>query len=358
MMEESRGNARKRTAIIPDVRRFDGTDFVTGLRAIAALMVLSIHTGGLGLRTLAWWGSAVADLGRTGVYIFFVISGFSLASALKKRTYEPREFMIRRIARIVPLYYFWITCAYIWRLVSSEENLEFWNLVTHLVFLEFLIPKYSNSILSVEWSIPVEIFWYCLFPGILAFMRRFGSGKVVLIALLGSWFIIGLGALYASPDLGLALNHSPAPYSFCFALGAYGFEVRQRGNEWRFGKLYATTLIAAVLLQNFLSRVAVPEVILISTATFFLLTNLSDGPRISSRFLCSKILLRVGVLSYGIYLSHVLVMGWIQYFLGSQTSTVLFAMTFLCSALISHFLYSVMEVPCKRFILRRACLLI
>jgi len=112
-----------------------------------------------------------------------------------------------------------------------------------------------------------------------------------------------------------------------------------------------------VLVQNFLSRVAVPEVILISTATFFLLTNLSDGPRISSRFLCSTILLRVGVLSYGIYLSHMLVMGWIQYFLGSQTPTVLFATTFLCGALISYFFYVVIEVPSKHVFLRRFRLL-
>ena len=344
--------------MVPDVRRFNGTDFVTGLRAIAALIVLSIHTGGLGLRDLGRVGSAVADLGRTGVYAFFVISGFSLASALNKKTHKPREFMLRRIVRIVPLYYFWITLALILRRVSSQENLEFWNLVTHLVFLEFLVPKYSNSILSVEWSIPVEMFWYCLFLRVLALMRRFGSGKVVLIALLGSWFISLLGALYAGPDLARALHWNPVSYGFCFALGAYGFEFRERGSKWRFGNLYATILIAAVLLQNFLSRVAVPEVILISTATYFLLTNLSDDSRVTSRILCSKIILRVGVLSYGIYLSHVLVMGWIQLVLGPQTSIVLFVMTLLCSISISHFLYIVVEVPCKRVFLRRARLLL
>lgn len=59
------------------VRRYGETDFITGLRAIAASMVVIIHTGAFtGFGSM---GSALTGLGKYGVDIFFVISGFTVA---------------------------------------------------------------------------------------------------------------------------------------------------------------------------------------------------------------------------------------------------------------------------------------
>lgn len=63
------------------VRSYGETDFVTGLRCIAALMVVSIHTAAF--RDFGWLGETVTNSGKYGVQIFFVISGFTIA-----RTYQ------------------------------------------------------------------------------------------------------------------------------------------------------------------------------------------------------------------------------------------------------------------------------
>src|SRR5690242_4861493 len=87
-----------------------------GVRAIAALMVVSLHLNkGAGV---PWsinrepLASSLAVFGRTGVILFFVLSGFLLfmpyarALLFQERWPSLRTFYLRRIFRIWPGYYF------------------------------------------------------------------------------------------------------------------------------------------------------------------------------------------------------------------------------------------------------------
>jgi peptidoglycan/LPS O-acetylase OafA/YrhL len=60
---------------------YGDSSFITGMRAFAALAVVLIHSGGAGFRELGAIGNNIADFGKVGVYVFFVISGFSVASS-------------------------------------------------------------------------------------------------------------------------------------------------------------------------------------------------------------------------------------------------------------------------------------
>ena len=59
------------------IRQYDETNFVTSLRALAATMVLVIHTAAFS--SLGAIGDNITRCGKYGVEIFFVISGFSIA---------------------------------------------------------------------------------------------------------------------------------------------------------------------------------------------------------------------------------------------------------------------------------------
>ena len=83
---------------------FGDTEFVTGLRAYAAFWLSLIHAGGGGLRNFGEVGNRIADLGATGVYMFFVISGFCISHSLKEKK-NVRYFWWKRFWRIAPLYY-------------------------------------------------------------------------------------------------------------------------------------------------------------------------------------------------------------------------------------------------------------
>lgn len=87
-----------------------------GVRAIAALLVVSVHVSEIA--GIPWdanhnpLATAFAFLGRTGVVLFFVLSGFLLfmpyARSLLFQEEWPstRKFYLRRIFRIWPGYYF------------------------------------------------------------------------------------------------------------------------------------------------------------------------------------------------------------------------------------------------------------
>lgn len=63
-------------------RRYGETDFVTALRAVAAVMVISLHTGAfIGLGEI---GRRVTSAGTNSVPVFFVIAGFAVAASLHR----------------------------------------------------------------------------------------------------------------------------------------------------------------------------------------------------------------------------------------------------------------------------------
>ena len=64
--------------------KYLGTNFITGIRAYAAIFTVLIHTGGAGLRNLGATANYFVDLGRTGVYVFFVISGYAVSSTFSE----------------------------------------------------------------------------------------------------------------------------------------------------------------------------------------------------------------------------------------------------------------------------------
>ena len=63
------------------LKQYGDTDFVTGMRAYAALAVLITHAGGGGLIELGDIASRLVALGGQGVAVFFVISGYSVSAS-------------------------------------------------------------------------------------------------------------------------------------------------------------------------------------------------------------------------------------------------------------------------------------
>src|SRR3546814_14984278 len=78
---------------------------LTGLRAVAALMVLSMHLDQIYGNVLARYLAPI-DQGYLGVDVFFVLSGFILshvyAAEISARTYG--VFLWRRFARLYPIH--------------------------------------------------------------------------------------------------------------------------------------------------------------------------------------------------------------------------------------------------------------
>lgn len=162
--------------------------YVDGLRALAALGVLLLHTRGEaqgstfilpipGTNVGVDFGPILAS-GYVGVYLFFILSGFLLAQPWIEANYkgkpEPglKHYFVLRITRIVPPYYFALLVVIVFftphvapaSLVYSRVGL--FTIVAHLLFLQFLFPVTSASfrIAGQFWMLTMEMLFYLMLP--------------------------------------------------------------------------------------------------------------------------------------------------------------------------------------------------
>jgi exopolysaccharide production protein ExoZ len=170
-------------------REIDGIQY---LRAIAALMVVAHHA-----RHYFPQGDAWSGLGSRGVDIFFVISGFIMAHSTRgyradgDRSAQAYEFLLKRVIRVVPLY--WL--ALLWTgkstLVSGAQPPL--DVLRDFLFVPHFHRVYTDAIfpyLVPGWTINYEMFFYAIFAlSLLLGARRFGFVTIVLLALVGLGFL-------------------------------------------------------------------------------------------------------------------------------------------------------------------------
>ena len=284
------------------LRRYPGSDFVTGLRAYAALMVLIIHTGAL--REFGKLGANVTDAGKYGVAMFFVISGFSVtASYFKSKNYA--GYLVQRIARIWPMYAIALAAGGLF-----SVHLDLYNIFMHLSFLSFLDYRIANNILGVEWSIPIEVSWYLLLPLVLLRWYNYRDLVIGCVALLicGAalrlllHFTIGKGG-------GLAAHYMPVRHGAFFLLGVIAYKLRKEGGllDDRISALIATGALLLIPLVMASGLRLSGEAIALAAAA--LIAFYRDSAVLPRTALSNKVVLFLGTISYSFYLLHVLVLG-------------------------------------------------
>ncbi|KFL35750.1 acyltransferase family protein [Arenimonas donghaensis] len=217
--------------------RRDHLDALDGLRGLAVLVVLASHLSNRGLHLLP--GLDLSGIGKSGVYLFFVLSAFLLTRILMDRPagdYRQArlwlDYALRRVLRIWPVYLVLLLVS--WGL--TRAGVQAWHyqiddasLVNHLLLREGQ---------SVLWSIPVEFSYYLWLPLlalVLAALRAWRPGvvfewlfgAVLLAAALWAWppsqsvpndirlgpylVLFFCGALAARADLALRSGTQPLP---------------------------------------------------------------------------------------------------------------------------------------------------
>lgn len=138
------------------------------LRGFAALAVFLFHVSSL---TVATWGPNAAGIdhvGAAGVDLFFVISGFVMAMIVSRPgPFRPGNFVMRRIARVVPGYYIATLGVFVLALAApgllKSTTADFWMLLRSLAFVPWPDAHGSMApLLLVGWTLNYEIFFYVL----------------------------------------------------------------------------------------------------------------------------------------------------------------------------------------------------
>jgi len=155
---------------------FDSLQF---FRFLAALMVVIVHSSFYTSERLTI-GSPLFTEGSNGVNLFFVISGFVMIISSEKLVSSPsgwKIFAIKRIIRIVPIYWIITTLKIVILLLSPSAvyhtSLDIWFVVKSYFFIPAVnIEGEFRPFYGVGWTLNFEMFFYLLFTIALGFKIR------------------------------------------------------------------------------------------------------------------------------------------------------------------------------------------
>lgn len=252
--------------------RMPGLD---GLRGIAILLVLMHGFDVLNAPGGLWHGVDLAlDAGWIGVQLFFVLSGFLITGILLDTQDSPayyRNFFVRRVLRIFPLYYGVLLLAFVVvpLLVAlpagyGEHQLWLWTYTEN-----FTAPfGGSNPLFPHFWSLCVEEQFYLVWPLVVRIAGRRGvvalGTALVAIAIASRIYV---RAHYGQP-IGAEAAYSFTPCRFdALAIGAitaallrgerFGRQVIQRRSAG-FLALAGMLIVLAGLVVGRLGRIGEP----------------------------------------------------------------------------------------------------
>jgi peptidoglycan/LPS O-acetylase OafA/YrhL len=192
-------------------RRHASFPCIDGIRALAAFGVVLCHTAQYSSANTSVFGPYLMEL-RSGVQVFFVLSGFLLylpfAVAHVERGTEPAagSYFRRRLLRIYPAYWVALTIAVFVLDVATLSTLR------SAIFNYALLQTYDagNSLfgqgLFIAWTLVVEITFYCVLPLYAVAMRRIGTRSPVRAEVGGGVMLVAIGIASAG---WTAYGHPP-----------------------------------------------------------------------------------------------------------------------------------------------------
>ncbi len=323
-----------------------------GIRAISCLFVIIGHFSYLYAPLMQahfgdFLGSTIAfSIGNqyTGVTFFFVLSGFLITNILineieKSGTINYKNFLIKRVFRIFPAYYFYLICLLWWisryQLVKVS-NQDIWAAITYTYnYLSLLNPWHLGHF----WSLSVEeqfyLFWPLLF---LLFYKRLGLKLPWLIIFLSP--VIRVISYYAFPEIRprmSILTHTRFDSLIFGCLLAYYYRRDMFKIFNKFILKYKLHYISAfhifffsrLLQMSFQGRYTMTlgyslDCLFMCVLIIFIVENKS---RLTS-VLNLPLLVHLGNLSYSLYLWHV-PFAWIG--LGSENILLRIVAIYLCA---------------------------
>lgn len=224
-----------------DIPTRDRLPSLTGLRFWAALLVVLYHlTNQVGF---IYPLSSMFMFGRSGVTFFFVLSGFVLAWTYLDRPTAVTVFFWRRFARIWPL----VAVTGVLSLIAYrvvDQDISLWQALTTFLFLQAWHPDWAAGANPAAWSLSDEVFFYLLFPVLLA-LASVPSRRKILWAVT----VVGIVALWAAFVAGgldrWGLDYFPVTRVLQFVVGVLAGVAMRRGARAPIGYWWAVGLVLA-----------------------------------------------------------------------------------------------------------------
>ena len=337
---------------------------IDGLRAIAVLFVVLYHAKFIFLENLYFNG------GYIGVDIFFVISGYLIASIifkeqLLKKSFSFSNFYKRRIRRILPALVFisLITIPFGLIFIIPNDFVKFSNSLffsslfgSNIYFsLSYLVYEAENSMnwpLLHTWSLSVEEQFYILFPVALIlffkYLKKYLLHLIVLFLilslLLATWASIyySLFNFYLLPTRGWEL--------LAGVLLAYFEKFNFNLNKIKFNNYFPKVGIFLIFFSFYFfnDKTLHPSLItLVPVLGCFLIIAFSERNEIVTKILSHKIFVSIGLISYSLYLWHYPLFSFAEIIEVGESKNFTKVFLILLSFILSILSYRFIELPAR-----------
>ncbi len=314
-----RGRAQGAEAAFAAYRATQRFACLDGLRFLCILAVLWHHAP---VHTSLADPALILGRGFLGVDFFFVLSGFLITTLLLREEaragrFSLRGFYWRRLLRIVPVYFFVVTLVALYYIGVKGETQHLALLPYYYLFLSnFLVT--DIPLLSPTWSLAVEEQYYLLWPLLLLMVpRRWilpvlgGLVAVNVAGILGAFAPFGIVPVEAGV-LRLALpnaTYAPILIGSAVAIGLHD----RRGFAWAWPVLGAR-LAPPLAFAGLVAIIAIgppdlrgwPNLAIHLAMAACLVTLVIRDRNILTPILALRPIARIGEVSYGLYLYHLI----------------------------------------------------
>lgn len=298
-------------------------EYIDALRGIAILGVIITHVSSIvGISGIT---RQLTNVMGMGVQLFFVVSAFTIFYTLSRTADIPnlnRDFFIKRLYRIIPVYWAGIIIYTLFYGLESRgwrEGPELWHYPFHILLLNVLHPSTSSSVVPGGWSISVEVLFYLMAPSIFAFVNNYkriiGFMVVCLIILpiinilLRKYTVPIIFTEFDAREIRNFFFRWPVSQLACFGFGLVFYKIISSGIHVKI--LKSSTLNKVLIILSvvcifgtiFLPRIVEHH----HVASFFFMVIgvlLSVTPW---KLIVNKFTVFMGTISYSSYLVHFLV---------------------------------------------------
>ena len=327
---------------------------ITYLRAVACMLVVVCHAESFAAKLspgyfsgLFGYGGAV---GKLGVLLFFMISGYLMACVHWEDFGRGKMamFVKKRLVRILPMYYLFTLLTIIAWVINPgwfpSTVLTPLDDILSLLFIPSVYIKELDTltpVLSVGWTLCYEMLFYLVF--VIGLLFRRSTGLIFIFVSIAVLMLMGyLGSSQQSYFLFYTND-----IMLYFLSGIMCFMLQKRMPERYAHSALSLVLIVALLTFSTLWLQGVLQ-LLVLTLSFFLLTGLEFNAVRQTTM--TKVVSAVGLASYSIYLCHRLFMGALEKVLhvfmpAASTATMYLAMVILsvASAVVGYMIYWLIE---------------
>ncbi len=345
------------------------------MRFFAAFVILFLHAAQFLSLDIIFYMRSWAPL---AVDFFFVLSGFILTYTYhdqwKSKRFDYRGFLIKRLARIYPVYFLTLICVVVILFIISMRstfNADYTiidvGVLPHLFMVQAWLGTSPTDYNIVSWSVSAEFFAYLLFVRFLMVLKE-DTPVFNFILSLFVFYMTYFGAQYfvGRPSVRMIeLSIIRIVPEFALGVSTYFLFSRYQVTSYlgRHIIFCYTALCVSVILQ-------LGNLFAVPLFCYLVFLYADKSRRNEPTFLDLPILQYLGRVSYSLYMVHYIVWlfivcllvfifdfssfkildDYLQHGISTEVRCVFMFIYMVCSVFAAMMMYHLCEVPGRRFI--------